>query len=74
MDFGMLLESFWELKLHQIDEILDAVSDAKKEVPPHFWGQPGGMRRGPGEDNGGVQGCQNCRRDEDQAKELQGPV
>ena len=45
MDFGRLLDPFWELKWHEkIGEILDAILEANKEVPPHFWDQPGGMR------------------------------
>ena len=67
MDFGRLLGPFWDPKRHQkINEILDAILDAKKWIPGIFGGAPGGMCRVPGGNNRGVQGCQNCRRDEDQ--------
>ena len=67
MDFGRLLGTGWEPKRHlKVDEILDAILGAKKEASPIFWGRPGGMCRVPGGNNRGVQGCQNCRRDEDQ--------
>ena len=47
--------AFWEPKgLQKSSEILDAILEVKKEAPPIFLGRPGGMRGGPGEDNGGV--------------------
>ena len=46
---------FWEPKCNQkSSEILDAILEAQKEVPLIFWARLGGMREGPGEDNGGV--------------------
>ena len=45
MDFGKLLEPFWELKWHQkINAILNAFLEAKKRVRRIFEGRPGGMR------------------------------
>ena len=68
MDFGRLLGPFWELKCHQkINEILDANFEAKRGQQTPDLGSARRNARGRGEDNGGVQGCQNCRSDEDQA-------
>ena len=67
MDFGRLLDPFWELKWHQqIDEILDAILKAKLGDRTGNLGSAQRNARGPGVDDGGVQGCQNCWRDEDQ--------
>ena len=53
--FGRLLAPFWESKcLQKSSEILDAILEAKKVPGLIFWERPGGMRGGPGEDNGGV--------------------
>ena len=53
--FGRHLGVFWQQKcVQKSGEILEAILEAKKGVPRIFWGRPGGMRGGPGEDNGGV--------------------
>ena len=53
--FRSLLAPFWEPKCDQkSSEILEAILNVKKRARPIFWERPGGMRGGPGEDNGGV--------------------
>ena len=53
--FGRLLAPFWEPKCNQkSSEILEAILEVKKGDRLIFWERPGGMRGGPGEDNGGV--------------------
>ena len=52
--FGRLLAPFWKPKCNQkSSEILEAILEVKKDSPRIFWERPGGMRGGPGEDNGG---------------------
>ena len=50
-----------------MNEILDAILEAKSGAGTRQIGSARRNARGRGEDNGGVQGCQNCRSDEDQA-------
>ena len=40
--------------LQKSSEILEAILEVKKGAGLLFWERPGGMRGGPGEDNGGV--------------------
>ena len=68
MDFGRLLGRIWELKRHpKINAILDAIFEAQKGAGPGKMSSARRNARSRGEDNGGVQGCQKCRSDEDQA-------
>ena len=51
--FGRLLAPFWEPKCNQkSSEILEAILEVKKGDRPIFWERPGGMRGGPGENDG----------------------
>ena len=71
MDFGRPLGPFWEPKLHpKINEILDAVLEAKRAQQTGDLGSARRNARGPWREYREVQGSQNCRRIKDRRKEF----